>query len=98
MAAGWPPDGTVMTAVPVPWTRAPALVTEPCVRTTLTGRTSSLEGAGTRACQLGFAGHVGNAATDGFAGSRTVIAATNTMVTSAPIKAWRGCCLENSPW
>jgi hypothetical protein len=31
---------------------AAALVTEQCVRTTLTGRTSALDGAGTRLCQF----------------------------------------------
>src|SRR5262245_44718142 len=44
IAAGWPPEGTVIVVVPVPCTRAAALVTEPWVRTTLTGRTLSLDG------------------------------------------------------
>src|SRR5262245_4936034 len=43
-AAGEPPCGTVSEAVPVPPSRAPAFDTEPTVRTTRTGRTSSLDG------------------------------------------------------
>ena len=84
MAAGCPPDGTVITVVPVPWTSAAALVTEPCVRTTLTGLTSSLDGAGTRVCQFGLAGHVGSAAAAGLADTRTTTAAVIMAAANAP--------------
>jgi len=104
-AAGCPPDGTVSVAVPLPCTSAWALVTEPWVRTTLTGRTSSLDGAGTRLCQVGLAGQVGSAAPDGLAGISATAAAV-TMPATAHRAALTGlrwcrvvlkCCLERSP-
>ncbi len=79
--AGAPPDGTLSTVDPLWPVSAPALVTEPCVRTTPTGRTVPLDGAGTRACQFGLAGQVGRSATvatDSTGTAREI--ATNTAV------------------
>src|SRR6266704_6277323 len=59
--AGGSPGETLSTVDPVPCpVNAWGLVTDPAVRTTSAGFTSSLDGAGTRLCQFGLSGHIGS--------------------------------------
>jgi hypothetical protein len=81
-------DVVDMVVVPVP-VRAAALVTEPCVRTILTGLTLSLDGPGTRLCQLGVEGHVGRAAAAGLGDTTTATAAAMSVLTTAPRVNWK---------
>src|SRR4029453_824377 len=70
---------------------------DPCVRTMLTGLTSSLDGPGTRLCQSGLAGHVGRVSPDSAEAAGTVVGAApaepaGRVVISVPSRTHAAAC------